>query len=143
VRQGGGDEMAKVILGLMVAVAAGGVVTLASGPSSMTADAPVNHPWAQHKMEFVTWNGTKWTAWIRDGAFELIPQNQRRWSRHSRPTLAYVDWQGELWQARVDGEGFSLAHRGDWNGPTERVSVIRYRDWTGDNQLRTAAQLTR
>jgi hypothetical protein len=94
-------------------------------------------------MEFVAWNGEPWTAWIRDGTFQLVPQDSKRWSRHSNPTIAFVDWEGAPWQAKIDGEEFVLARRGDWQEATLRSNAIRYRDWTNSNQLRTAAQLTR
>ena len=111
-----------------------------------TADperAPGAQPWAQNRMEFVTWNGERWTAWVRDGAFEHVPQNSSRWSRHTNGSLAFIDWEGEAWQAKVDGEEFVLAHRGNWQGPTERAIAIRYRDWSGEHQLRALVQLRR
>jgi hypothetical protein len=72
-----------------------------------------------------------------------VPQDSKRWSRHSNPTIAFVDWEGAPWQAKIDGEEFVLARRGDWQEATLRSNAIRYRDWTNSNQLRTAAQLTR
>jgi hypothetical protein len=94
-------------------------------------------------MEFVAWNGEKWTAWIRDGAFEQRPSNEGQWSRHANASLAFIDWEGRPWQSKIDGDTLLLAYRGDWKGPTERVTAIRYRDWNGENQLRTPAQLRR
>jgi hypothetical protein len=136
--------MAKAVLFVLVAfmatIAAAGMVFRAT---SNEGSAPAVQPWAQNKFEFVSWNGEMWTAWIRDGAFEQLPQNTKKWSRHWNASLAYTDWEGKKWQAKIDGEEFLLAHRGDWNGPIERVSGIRYRDWSGDNQLRTVAQLRR
>ena len=82
-------------------------------------------------------------GWIRDGAFEQIPENDRKWSRHWNVSLAYTDWEGEPWQVKIDGEEFLLAYRGDWNGPIKRASAIRYRDWAGDKKLRTVVQLRR
>jgi len=105
--------------------------------------APDNQPWALDTMEFVTWNGERWSAWIRDGAFELRPQHEGKWSSHSNPSLAFLDEDGHTWQAKVDGEVFVLADRGDWQGPTQRVAAIRYRDWMGQEQHRTVAQLGR
>jgi hypothetical protein len=94
-------------------------------------------------MQFVAWNGARWTAWIRDETFEHVPQDPSRWSRHSNRSLAFIDWEGGPWQAKIDGEEFVLAHRGDWQEPTERATAIRYRDWTGKQQVRTVAQLRR
>ena len=94
-------------------------------------------------MEFVAWNSEEWTAWINDDAFEQLPQNDGKWSRHSNPSLAYTDWDGEKWQAKIEGEEFLLAHHGNWQGPVERAEAIQYRDWKGRNQLRTVAQLRR
>ena len=94
-------------------------------------------------MEFVSWNGQRWLTWVHDGAFEQIPQDDKNWSRHSNPTLAFTDWEGEPWQAKIDGDEFLLAHRGEWEGLVERSHAIRYRDWAGTNQLRTVVQLRR
>ena len=111
--------------------------------NSRSGVEPTLDPWAQNKMEFVAWNGERWTAWIRDGAFEQIPQNEGKWSRHAKASLAFTDWEGEPWQAKIDDEEFLLAHRGDWQGPTDRTAAIRYRDWQGQNQIRTVEQLRR
>lgn len=136
--------MRRAVLGFFVAFAATIVAARLTFYAMPTAGAgPVNEPWAQDKMEFVAWNNEQWTAWIRAGAFELVPQNRRRWSRHSNVTLGFIDWQGEPWQARIDGDTFVLARRGDWQGETERAGAIRYRDWSGRNQLRTLVQLMR
>ena len=136
--------MAKVVLGLLAAF----LVTILAARLAFyatidTDSALANQPWAQDRMEFVTWNGERWTAWIRDGAFEHVPQNSSRWSRHSNSSLAFIDWEGEAWQAKISGEDFLLAHRGDWQEPTERAAAIRYRDWAGRHQLRSLAQLRR
>lgn len=104
---------------------------------------PGNDPWAQHTMQFVAWNDEKWTAWIRGNKFEQSPQNTKKWSRHANGSIAFIDWDGQAWQAKIDDGVFLLAHRGDWSGAIERASAIRYRDWTGNNQLRTVAQLRR
>ncbi|HUO82671.1 MAG TPA: hypothetical protein VM616_07430 [Gammaproteobacteria bacterium] len=136
--------MAKVIMLLVAAVLATVVAArLAYNLSTASDGAPTNQPWVYDKMEFVAWNGEKWTAWIRDGRFELVPRNPGKWSRHSNVSLAFIDWAGEPWQAKIDGEMFLLAHRGDWKGPTKRAAAIRYRDWSGRQQLRTVAQLQR
>ncbi len=108
-----------------------------------TGSEPVNQPWAQGTMQFVTWNNEKWSAWIREDTFEQVPQNTDKWSRHSNASLAYIDWEGRAWQAKVDGDDFLLALRGDWAGATERAAAIRYRDWQGNNKLRTTVQLRR
>lgn len=136
--------MVKVVLSLLAAFV---VTVVAAGfayrATVYTGVAPAVQPWAQNKMEFVTWNDQRWTAWVRDGTFELEPQNTSRWSRHSNPSLAFSDWEGNAWQAKIDGEEFLLARRGDWNGPIERSISIRYLDWEGEGRLRTVAQLRR
>ena len=104
---------------------------------------PVNVPWAQYSMEFVTWNGEKWTSWIQDDGFEHRPQNVADWGQHSTGSVAFINWENIPWQAKIEGDGFILAHHGDWLGHTEHASAIRYRDWQGNKQLRTVAQLTR
>ena len=136
--------MIKVILGLVAAV----LVTIVAAKLMYEATAyagaePANQPWAQNSMEFVAWNGEKWTAWILDDAFEHRPKNKGRWSTHANVSLAFIDWERKPWQVKIDGDAFLLAHRGDWKGSTERVSAIRYRDWKGENQLRTLTQLKR
>ena len=136
--------MAKVLLGLFVAF----LVTILAARAAFYASIPsdevlAGEPCAQNKMEFVSWNGERWTAWVRDGVFEQEPQNSARWSRHSNGSLAFVDWDGEAWQAKVSGEGFLSAQRGDWQGPTESATAIRYRDWAGKHRVRTLAQLNR
>lgn len=104
---------------------------------------PAQQPWAQDSMQFVTWNGERWSAWIRDGIFELRPEHMGKWSSHSNASLAFLDGEGNNWQAKIDGEMFVLADRGDWEGPTQQAAAIRYRDWMGQEQLRTVAQLGR
>ena len=111
--------------------------------TSYTGSEPINQPWVQSSMEFVTWNGEKWTGWVRNEGFELRPLNEGKWSPHSNSMLAFMDWEGTPWQARIDDDSFLLAHHGDWQGPTERSTAIHNRDWQGRNQLRTLAQLQR
>lgn len=116
---------------------------LAYNAATDTGTGPVNQPWAQNSMEFVTWNGEQWTVWIRDDAFEHRPQNEAKWGQHATPSVAFMDWEGTPWQAKIEGDAFLLAHHGDWQGHIERATAIRYRDWQGNNQLRTFAQLNR
>jgi len=118
--------MARVLWGLLFAF----VATVVAARLAFEFTAPefsgqVNEPWAQSRMEFVSWNNEQWTAWVRDEIFEQTPENT-------------VDW-----QAKVEGESFVLAHRGNWSGSTESANAIRYRDWSGQNRLRTLAQLGR
>ena len=136
--------MVKALLGLLVAVAA--TIAAANFAFNATADTgsePKNEPWSQNRMEFMTWNGEKWTAWIHDDRFELVPVNEDNWHRHSNTSIAFIDWDGDTWQAKIDGDGFLLAHRGEWHEETQSASGIRYRDWAGKSQLRTVAQFTR
>lgn len=136
--------MTRILFGLLAAFLI--VIAAARFGYSVTAESgvePVDRPWSQDRMEFVAWNDEKWTAWIRDGVFELVPQNTDDWSRHSNPTIAFFDWDGEAWQAKIDGKEFLLAHQGNWGGPVERSEAIRYRDWSRNNQLRTVADLQR
>lgn len=137
--------MGKVLVALTVAFVATVVAAKLAFEATVRTDSTesTHPPWAQHEMEFVAWNNGKWTAWIRNGEFELAPQDTGNWSRHANSTIAFIDWSGEPWQARMDGEMFVLAYRGDWKGATERANAIRYRDWSGENQLRTVAQLAR
>ncbi len=134
----------KIGLGLIAAVLATVIAArLAFEATVTTGSEPVNPAWAQGTMQFVSWNQEKWSAWIRDDAFEQLPQNTDKWSRHSNASLAFIDWEGRAWQAKIDGDYFLLAHRGDWAGATERANAIRYRDWQGKNKLRTTLQLRR
>ena len=135
--------MSKVVLGLIGLFLAAVVAAKVAYEVTVYNDQPANAPWALGSMEFVTWNGQKWTAWVRDGAFALRPQNSGRWSAHANPSIAFTGWEGKSWQAKVDGDTFLLAHRGDWSGEIESAKAIRYRDWKGTNQLRTVAQLSR
>jgi len=136
--------MIKVVLGLLAAALVTVVAAkVAFEVTTYTGAEPANRPWAQSTMQFVAWNGEKWTAWIRDGAFEQRPQNEVQWSRHANPSLAFIDWEGRSWQAKIDGDALLLAYRGDWKGAAKRATAIRYRDWKGENQLRTLAQLQR
>ena len=136
--------MIKVVLGLSAAVLITVVAAkLAFEVTAHTGAEPGNQPWAQTTMEFVAWNGEKWTAWIRDDTFEQRPQNDAKWTSHANVSVAFVDWDGSPWQAKIDGDEFLLALRGDWQGDTERMIAIRYRDWQGENQLRTTDQLRR
>ena len=136
--------MFKLFLSLTAAVLV--VVLAAKFTFNATANSgsePINQPWVQDKMEFVAWNGEKWTAWVHAGRFEQLPQDTQAWSRHANISIAFTDWEGGLWQAKIDDDDFLLAHHGDWEGPVERSEAIKYRDWTGRNQLRTLAQLRR
>ena len=136
--------MVRALVGLLIAVAltiAGARVAFIA--SSETDAGPGNEPWAQDRMEYVTWNGTQWTAWVRGDGFELDPLDEGRWHRHANQSIAFIDWEGEEWQARIEGDEFLLAHRGDWSAHAETATAIRYRDWMGRNQLRTVAQLRR
>lgn len=136
--------MAKVFLLLLAAVLAViAAAHLTFNHITSTDGTAVHQPWAQDRMEFLAWNNEKWTAWVRDGSFELRPQNLKKWSRHSNASLAFVDWEGLEWQAKIDGDMLLLAQGGDWNAPSQRAAAIRYLDWTGGKQLRTVAQLQR
>lgn len=136
--------MTRVVLCVLAAFAATVVAArVAFNATAGHGSESANQPWAQHKMEFVAWNDERWTAWIRDDAFEQLPQNNKRWARHANPSIAFIDWEGSPWQAKIDGDEFLLAHRGDWNGTTQRTTAIRYRDWAGGNEVRTVDQLRR
>lgn len=136
--------MTKALLGLLAGVFVAIVTArFAFNVKTDIGDEPVQEAWAQNKIEFVTWNNEKWTAWIHDGAFELIPQDLNNWSRHANSSIAFTNWNGESWQARVDGDSFLLAAEGNWEGETERAQAIQYLDWNGNNQFRTVADLQR
>ena len=136
--------MNKVVLSLFAAVLAAVFAARLLYEATATTDTePISQPWAQHAMQFVAWNGERWTAWIRDEKFELTPRAEGKWQRHANVSLAFTDWRGRPWQAKIDGEQFLLAPRGDWKGRVERASAVRYRDWQGHAQLRTVAQLRR
>jgi len=129
-----------LLVGLLVAIAA---ANYSYGVSSDVGTEPMHEAWARETMDFVSWNDEEWTARIHDGAFHLIPQNDSDWSRHSNASIAFTDWEGAAWQAKIDGEMFVIAAQGNWLGPVERVEALRYRDWSGNNQLRTVADLER
>lgn len=136
--------MTKAVVSLLAAVlAAIFAARVLFNATVETNTEPIPQPWAQHAMEFVAWNGERWTAWIRDEKFELVPREEGKWQRHTNVSLAFIDWHGQPWQVKVDGERFLLARRGDWKGRVETVSALRYRDWRGHSQLRTVAQLRR
>ncbi|MEX2124700.1 MAG: hypothetical protein WD795_12475 [Woeseia sp.] len=136
--------MTRVCLGLLAAfIIVIAAARFAYSVTAETGDEPSSAPWSQGKMEFVAWNEEKWTAWIRDDAFELVPQNTSDWSRHSNPSIAFIDWDGEARQAKIEGNEFVLARRGNWAEAVERSEAIRYRDWSGNSQLRTVPDLQR
>jgi hypothetical protein len=136
--------MARALLVLAAAVFATiAGAELAYRISTQTQSEPINSPWSLNRMEFRTWNGQRWTSWIRDGSFELVPEDRRNWSRHTNTTIAFTGWDGEPWQAKIDGDRFVLARRGDWSAVTRSEEAIRYRDWDGNKQLRTVTQLRR
>ena len=69
--------MGKALLGLCAAVAATIIAAnIAYNATANTATEPVNEPWAQDRMEFLAWNGQKWTGWIRGNEFEQTPANE-------------------------------------------------------------------
>ena len=136
--------MTKIVLGILAAA----ICTIVGAKLAFEATAhatphAVNEAWAQNKMEFVTWNGNRWTAWIRGGAFEHRPHEEGNWHPHANSTLAFIDWNGTPAQAKIEGKAFLIAHHGDWNGSIQRESALRYRDWAGENRLRTVKQLQR
>ncbi len=136
--------MTKVWVALLAAVFI--VIAAAKIAYSISVDPgnePVQEAWAQNKIEFLAWNNEKWTAWIHDGEFELVPEDKQNWSRHSNPSIAFSDWHGESWQAKIDGDEFLLAADGNWTGEVERADAIRYQDWSGNKQIRTVAELER
>lgn len=136
--------MIKVVAVLFAAMAAAVLgAKLLYEATARSEIAPAEQPWAQNRMEFVAWNGSRWTAWIRDDKFELQPQTPGKWQRHANATLAFIDWEGEPWQAKIERDEFLLAHRGNWRGQTERARALRYRNWQGEQQLRTVTQLRR
>ena len=62
--------MNKVVLALLTAV----LLTIAAAKFTFEVRAhqgvePGNEAWANSKMEFVSWNQQKWTAWIREDIF--------------------------------------------------------------------------
>lgn len=128
------------VLAVLVAIVA---ANFAYQSTTDAASDPGNDAWATHRMELVAWNNVRWTAWVHDGQFELVPADDGRWHRHSSASVAFVDWDGELWQAKIDGSEFLLAPNGEWEGEIERSDSIRYRDWSGNRQLRTVANLER
>ena len=129
-----------IVAAILVAI---GGARVAYNVSTDPGDEPVQVAWSQDRMEFVTWNNGKWTAWVHAGSFELSPQTSGKWSRHANPSIAFTNWDGEQWQAKIDGDSFLLAHHGNWQGDVDRADAIRYRDWSGNKQLRTVAELTR
>lgn len=134
----------KFVAGMLLALVAAIVgARIAFLVSPHPGAGPAQEPWATDRMEFLAWNGEHWTAWIRDGQFELVPQNSRDWHRHANTTIAFIDWEGDPWQAKIDDGEFLLAHHGEWHGDHDRSSAIRYRDWNGDRKLRTVEQLDR
>ena len=136
--------MAKAFAGFLTAVLVAIVMArFAYNVSSDTGSEPVQQAWAQNKIEFVAWNKEKWTAWIHDESFELVPQDSSNWHRHSSASIAFTNWEGESWQAKIDGGSFLLASEGNWQGETEQAQAIQYLDWSGNNQLRTVADLQR
>ena len=114
--------MAKVVLSSLAAVLA--AIFAARVLYNTTAETdiePIPRPWAQHAMEFVTWNDERWTAWIRKDKFELLPREEGRWQRHTNVSLAFIDWQGQPWRrptARATLPGIagrcSEDSRADW-----------------------------
>lgn len=136
--------MTRILLGLLTAGFI--VISAARIAYSVTADTgtrPINKAWAQDTMGFVAWNNEKWTARIHGDEFNLVPQNQTDWSRHSNASIAFTDWNGVARQAKIDGDMFLLVDQGHWHGPVERSEAIRFRDWDGNNQLRTVIELQR
>jgi hypothetical protein len=137
--------MQRALLGVSLALflAAIAAAQYAYRVSTDTGDAPVAEAWAQNKMEFVAWNNEQWTAWIHDGMFEHAPENSADWSRHSKASVAFTGWDGEALQAKIEGDLFLIAHQGNWEDSVDRSDALRYRDWSGNNQIRTVAELLR
>lgn len=136
--------MTRALLGIAAAfLVAIATAQYAYRVSSDPGDEPVDDPWAQSKMEFVAWNGARWTAWIHDGKFEQVPVDSSKWNRHANASIAFTDWDGEPWQAKVDGDTFLLAFEGNWQESVDRSEALRFRDWSGQNQIRTVAELKR
>ncbi len=80
-------------------------------------------------MEYITWDGSKWTVKIVDGQFLHAPNGD--WNRaHRADILNYRTWDGAPWTARmVDGE-FLHALNGDFN-QAHHDTILNYRTWDG------------
>jgi hypothetical protein len=88
--------------------------------SQAHADAMIN---------YLDWNGSKWTAKIQRGRFLHAPNGD--WSRaHSDDIIHYLAWDGTKWAARIQDGRFLHAPEGDWSAahPDE---VVIYRTWDG------------
>lgn len=135
-----GRSIILVLLGFGIATVAANVVYRVNAAPVIDTEAQA---WSHDRMEFVAWNGVEWTAWIHDGAFELVPRQSGRWHRHRSASIAFTGWNGERWQAKVDGDVFVLARDGNWDGEVITDSSIRYRDWRQNKRLRTVEELQR
>lgn len=78
-------------------------------------------------LEFVTWDGSKWSARIQDEGFLLAPNGD--WSRAAADTvLRYLAWDGKKWAAKIQEGGFLHAPEGKWYW-SQANAVIQYLNW--------------
>ena len=53
-------------------------------------------------LNYVTWDGTKWSAKIQGGGFLHAPNGD--WGRaHADTIINYVTWDGTKWSAKIQG----------------------------------------
>jgi hypothetical protein len=80
-------------------------------------------------MNYVTWDGGKWTAKIEGNQFVHAPGGD--WSQaHADTIMNYVTWDGSKWTAKIDNGVFLHAPNGDWSR-AHKDSIINYITWDG------------
>lgn len=86
-----------------------------------------NRAQAGPTLEFVAWDGSKWSARIQGEGFLLAPDGD--WNRAAADTvLRYLTWNGAKWAAKIQEGGFLHAPEGKWIW-AQANPVIQYLNW--------------
>jgi hypothetical protein len=80
-------------------------------------------------INYLDWNGSKWTAKIQGERFLHAPNGD--WSKaHSDDVIHYLSWNGSKWAAKIEGGRFLHAPDGDWS-KAHPDDIAIYRTWDG------------
>jgi hypothetical protein len=116
-----------------------GAPTLPNGSGNATVEpnrgirfvhAP-NGNWQQSHadtiMNYISWDGSRWTARIQGNGFVHAPNGNWQQS-HADTIMNYISWDGSKWTAKIQGSGFVHAPNGNWQLAHTDI-IINYITW--------------
>lgn len=80
-------------------------------------------------INYVTWDGTSWTAIFKCNKFIHAPNGDFTRS-HEDTIINYITWDGGKWTAKVEGNKFIHAPNGDFTRSHEDI-IMNYITWGG------------